>query len=52
MKTATVTTKLCRYTGKILSKTVRENDDEVNRNVFYKPLVEIFYKDMKKKGLI
>ena len=52
MKTATVTTRLCRHTGRVLSKTIRENEGEVKENMFYKPLIEIFYKDMKKKGLI
>lgn len=52
MKTATVSTRICRHTGKVLSKTITENEGTVDPDTFYLPLVEIFYNDMKKKGLV
>lgn len=52
MKTSTITTTICRHTGVRKPQTITENEGEVDEAKFYKPLVEIFYRDMKEKGVI
>lgn len=52
MKTSTISTTLCRKTGKIISQTITENKGKVNSMELYLPLVETLYKDMEEKGFI
>lgn len=48
MKVCIIRTRFDRKTGDVLEEEIAEQI-EVNEDVFYKPLVEIFYNDLNKK---